>query len=360
MKHGPSVLWWGHFDPEYSRNRIIANGFRELGWTLREFRPATTRLADLEALLHWIKTPDLVYVPCFCQWDIAAAHRFSRLRGRPLLVDPLISLYDTRVFERRSVEAGSPRAKRLHRREQKSYSSADGILVDTPAHGEYFSAEFGLDRSKLQVVHVGAEESLFFPLSEAKQRQEPERPLQVLFYGSFIPLQGTEVIAEAIHQYQGPAVTWHFLGGDGSSRLDACIQATQGLDNVYFENSIPYAQLPARIHRADILLGVFGRTDKTTRVIPNKLYQSIACAKPTITSIGPYPGELLESQDCGIEWVPAGDAAALAKAVAKLAAEPELLSARGSQARESYDNYFSNRQIVKELAHALEALSVWK
>jgi len=83
-------------------------------------------------------------------------------------------------------------------------------------------------------------------------------------------------------------VNWVFLG-DGPL-LDKCRKITAGLTNVAFENRLPYLELPSRIRRADILLGIFGDTPKTRRVIPNKVFQSMACGRPVITAATPaYP-----------------------------------------------------------------------
>ncbi|NWG86109.1 MAG: hypothetical protein HXY26_01115, partial [Hydrogenophilaceae bacterium] len=57
-----TVLWWGRFDPEYSRNRILRQAFRELGWNLVDFRPVFSALADWQAMLHKLPEADLVWV----------------------------------------------------------------------------------------------------------------------------------------------------------------------------------------------------------------------------------------------------------------------------------------------------------
>lgn len=104
---------------------------------------------------------------------------------------------------------------------------------------------------------MGAEEDLFYPDKNESAKSpgwnnnvHPE----ILFYGSFIPLQGPQFIADAVRQYQGPPVKWVFLG-DGPL-LEKCQKITAGLPNVSFENWLPYLQLPSRIRRADILQGI--------------------------------------------------------------------------------------------------------
>lgn len=347
---GKTVLWWGRFDPDYSRNRVLRQAYAALGWRVADFHPLLSPLGDIEALLRRPPRADLVHVPCFRQRDIAAATRYARRHGVPLLIDPLISAYDKQLFERGKFRETSARAGWLRGREQRLFQGADLVLADTPEHARFFAETLGVAPSRLHVVYVGAEESLFTPGTP----HAPNSPIEVLFYGSFIPLQGPQVIVEAARLYNGPPVRWVLLGS--GPLLSECRRKARGLANVVFESWLPYTQLPERIRRADILLGVFGATPKAQRVIPNKVFQALACGKPLVTCTAPaYPAELLTRQGSGIVWLPAGDAGALARAVAGIAAQSEQLAALGAQARASYERFFSSQQVQSQFQRALES-----
>jgi len=347
---GRTVLWWGRFDPEYSRNRILRQAFTALGWQLREFQPLTSAFGAVEAALRRLPTPDLVFVPCFRQRDIAAARRFSRARGVALMVDPLISAYDKQVSERAKFSESSGPARRLLRWEQRLLQSADAVLADTGEHARFFSDALGVPKSNIHVVPVGAEEGLFAPAPHS-----PNAPIEVLFFGSFLALQGPEVIIDAARRYRGAAVRWRLIG-DGPLLAD-CKALADGLDSVEFHDWLPYARLPNAIQHTDIVLGVFGASPKADRVIPNKVYQALACGKPLITRRArAYPGELMSGTDSGITWIEAGDAAALANAVSTLGAQPERLAALGALAYASYKKYFSGTHVIAALQAALVQL----
>jgi hypothetical protein len=83
-----TVLWWGRFDPDYSRNRVLRQQLGELGWSIRDFRPLISRFATAEAALRRIPAPDLVWIPCFRQRDAAAAISWAKPREVPVLFDP--------------------------------------------------------------------------------------------------------------------------------------------------------------------------------------------------------------------------------------------------------------------------------
>jgi glycosyltransferase involved in cell wall biosynthesis len=347
-----TVLWWGRFDPGYSRNRILRQAYAALGWRVKDFHPTISAAGDLEARLRRVTRADLVHVPCFRQRDVAAAARFARRHGIPLLFDPLISAFDKQVYERRKFSPCSRRARLLLDAEQRQFAAADVVLADTPEHARFFAENLLVEPAKLKVVYVGAEESLFHA---EPVRHTPNQPPEILFYGSFIRLQGPEVIVEAARRYQGPPVHWTLLG-DGPLKRE-CRALGHGLPNLGFEDWIPYARLPARIRRADILLGVFGDSPKAQRVIPNKVFQALACGMPLVTCSTPaYPETLRNASDSGIVWVPPGDAAALAQAVAALATAPQSLHALGAQARATYQKHFSEAIVTAQLHAALAVL----
>lgn len=351
MSANRQILWWGRFDPAYSRNGVLRQHLAALGWTVRDFHPALCACGDVEAALRRVPKPDLVWVPCFRQRDLAAARRWCGRRGVPLIFDPLISAYDKQVWERFKLKDASRAAARLLAWEKRLFAQADRVVADTASHADFFAQTLDVPREKLRVIFVGADVTLF----QASPLQQRGSPVEVLFYGSFIPLQGAPTIAAAARIYKGPPVRWCLLG-DGPQKA-ACEASAAGLANVCFEGRIPYEELPARIRRADILLGVFGMTRKAGRVIPNKVFQALAAGRPVITRASEaYPSAASESQ--AFACVPPGDPQALADAVATWAGDREALASAAEAARPTYDACFSADVIREQLARALAGFSL--
>jgi glycosyltransferase involved in cell wall biosynthesis len=348
----PTALWWGRFDPDYSRNRILRGLLRDLGWQVVDYHPLISPLGDIEAHIRPLPRPDLVWVPCFRQRDLAAARRWADRQGVPVVADPLISAYDKQVFERGKLTPHSWRAQRLKDWEGRLLRSADLVLADTPAHARFFCATFALPEHKVAVVPVGAEETVFRPCPPPRH----DRVLHVLFYGSYLPLQGPEVVVEAARLMRGQPIHWTLIG-QGPLR-GRCERLAQGLDTITFEDWVSYDELPHRICAADVVLGIFGTTPKAGRVIPNKVYQGLACARAVITRTSEaYPPVLIRCKGAGIYWVTAGEAEALAQCLYELMQNPSERRAAAEQALKTYRTHFSNTAVHSALSEALQCLS---
>ncbi len=154
----------------------------------------------------------------------------------------------------------------------------------------------------------------------------------------------------------GPAVSWHLLG-DGPHKSH-CENQAKHIDTIFFENTMPYHDLPERIHKADIILGIFGTTQKASRVIPNKVFQAMASGKPIITRYSKaYPSQIRE-RSSGLIWVKPGDHQSLANAVASLIKAPDTIIKLGQASRRSFEDYFSEQYLKSDLALILNELNI--
>ncbi|WP_454455099.1 glycosyltransferase [Thauera phenylacetica] len=186
------LIWgrYGNYGPDYPRNRVIESVLRELGCEVDRFLPTLSATADLEYALRRGARPDLVWVPCFRQRDLAAAARYARRQRLPLVFDPLISAYDKQVNEKHKFAAGSTQARKLLQWESRLFRLPDWLIADTAGHADYFHATHGVARERIRVIPVGAEEALFTP--QPWPQKPDDAPLELAFFGTFIGLQGVE------------------------------------------------------------------------------------------------------------------------------------------------------------------------
>lgn len=345
----PVVLWWSRSGRDYSRDRIIRRAFRRLGWRVCDFRPQLSPTADWEARLRRLTPPSLIWVPCFRQRDAAAALRWGARHQVPVVMDPLISAWDKQVFERRKFAADSRAARRLLRWESDRLNASAAVVADTWGHAQLFESEHRVSRDKLQVIPVSAEESLFRPAPVPRGRSRK----RVLFYGSFIGLQGPEHITKAACQLE--ECDW-LLIGDGPL-TSSCRRIAANSQHIRFRSNVPYAELGQAIADSDIVMGIFGDSAKASRVIPNKVYQAMACGRPIVTrSSDAYPSALLHdnSEQTGITWTRPATPQSIVTAVRQLLDTGEDgLTRIGQAAYDVYKTHFSEQAVSNGLAELL-------
>lgn len=333
------VLYFGTYDRAYPRNAQVISALRGVGVEVIEQHRAVwerrhnwsvglrqvLRVAGAERSLRHPtddgQTADVLIVGYPGHFDLPAAKRVAR--GRPVVFNPLVSLYDTLVDDRRRFRRGSPGAGVVRLVDRRAFRRADVVVADTEAHARFFREEFGLADDSVEVCFVGAEDRLFRP------GWQPEAPFHALFVGKLIPLHGLETILAAAEL--APEIPFRVVG---SGQLEPLLAGRPA--NVGWVPWVEYEDLPAEIQSAGCALGVFGTGEKAARVIPNKAFQALACGTPLVTADTPAARELLTSGEDAL-LVPAGDAVALAAAVRRLAADPALAAKVGVAGRQTYD-----------------------
>jgi glycosyltransferase involved in cell wall biosynthesis len=268
---------------------------------------AAFRLAAAEARLRQRPAGpfDAILVGYPGHLDLPAARHAAG--GRPVVFNPLVALADTLVGDRGRFRPGGLPARVLEAVDRRAFRAADLVVADTTANADLFAS---LGARRVEVCLVGAEERVFRP-----GWSRPD-DFTALFVGKLIPLHGLETILAAAalaHELRFRIV--------GSGQLDRLLDGRPA--NVDHVAWVDYELLPAELHRASCALGIFGTSAKARRVIPNKVFQALACGTPVVTADTAGARELLRDQESAL-LVPPGDPEALAAALRRLAAEPAL------------------------------------
>jgi glycosyltransferase involved in cell wall biosynthesis len=142
------------------------------------------------------------------------------------------------------------------------------------------------------------------------------------------------------------------LAGEGqlSAALRADI-ARRGLTNVDWLGALSMDELRARTLTADVCLGVFGASEKAARVVPNKVYDALACGRPVVTADTPGIREALHDGEDAL-LVPAGDGASLAAALERLLEQDER-ARLGTAALATYRRSFTPDAVAGALLEGL-------
>jgi glycosyltransferase involved in cell wall biosynthesis len=118
---------------------------------------------------------------------------------------------------------------------------------------------------------------------------------------------------------------------------------------------VDYERLPEEISRAGCALGIFGTSAKAQRVIPNKVFQALACGAPVITADTPAARELLTHDETAL-LVPAGDPPALAEAVQRLATDVDLTRRIATAGQAVYERAASEAVLGRRWRSLIERL----
>lgn len=237
-----------------------------------------------------------------------------KFKRSELYIDFFISMYDTLCFDRKKFSPDSFAGKRLLNIDKKTLRQADKIICDTKAHGNYFAQELGAHPEKLQVLYLEADKSIYYP-RHGEKPQEARGKFTVLYFGSVLPLQGIEVVLEAMNRLKdNPNFCFYFIGPIGQN-----IQKPQG-KNIHYRHWLSQDELAQYIDFSDLCLaGHFNaEIQKAKRTIPGKAYLYHAVGKPMILGENLANHELFSEREKGIYFVKMGSGEKLAEKIKNL------------------------------------------
>jgi glycosyltransferase involved in cell wall biosynthesis len=274
------ICWFGIYDPKYPRNDILIKGLKENGVEIVECQADWKDKARYKTLIHKLKAVegscDFIYAAYPSNVPCIVAKIWTR---KPVVMDALYSMYDAVVNDRQEVHPLHPRAIKLWLQDWIAALVADYIITDTEAHVTYWSRFPFVKASKMKTIYTGVQDHIFYPV-ETPHNQK----FIVSFHGMYIPLQGIPKIVEAAHILQEEKDIHFRLIGGGHSYEEIGKQIKDlGLTNIEQLGKVSPEKVREYSNEADIMLGVFGDTEKTKRVVPNKVYEGMALRKPVIT-----------------------------------------------------------------------------
>ncbi|WP_206610456.1 glycosyltransferase family 4 protein [Actinomyces wuliandei] len=365
------VLGFGTYDARtHPRVAVLLDGLRDNGLTVRELdRPLGLGTAQRVAILRQPWRLPVLAGRLAARWSALAlgSRRFRGARAPDVLLVGYMGHFDVllaRVLYPRTTIVldhlvfasgtardrgeGGTRVWLLEGLDTLATKTADVVVVDTHEHAARL--EPGA-RARAVVVPVGAPQQWYDSGQRARQRRlaheqapgttstttratgsttadgslpaaVPARPLSVVFYGMFTPLQGTPTIARALRILADRADNIRAtLIGTGQDRCE-CERVLRGVETVEWHDWVEPARLPDLVARHDVCLGIMGTTSKALDVVPNKVYQGMAAGCAVVTSDTPPQRRALGQ---AAVLVPPGSAEALAQALERLASSPQTL-----------------------------------
>lgn len=349
------VLYFGMYNPNYPRNKNLIAGLRENGVEIRECNSRThliwgLRYLRLLSLFVVVKgwQCDVFIVGFPGQTDVPLAWFLGKIFRKKIIFDVFISLYNSNVDDRKTVSRKSGKAALFWWVDKISCELADCVLSDTQAHIRYFTTEFNLPVTKFRRLLVGTDEKIFY-----SRKHQQFKSFIIGFHGSFLPLQGVDIIIKAAKLLSKENVKFKILGDGPTHKNCLALAAKLNINNIQFLPWVPYKDLPDFIAGCDIYLGgPFGDNTKAGLVIPNKVYEAIACQKAVLVGNSPAIREIFHDKKDSL-FVKRNNALDLAQKIIFLKRNPDFRNKIAVEGHKLFHSQATKAIIARELKEIL-------
>ncbi len=240
------------------------------------------------------------------------------------------------------------------------YRKSDRIAVVAPAFKDYLIEQRRISGDKIFVVQNGVETNLFDPM-RADGNLKKDLGLEDKFVVSYIGTMGMahgldQILDTAVHlQHSQPEILFLFVGEGSDKDHIISLATSKKLDNVRFVGEQPRVTIPDYICASDVCVVLLKKSDIFKTVIPTKMLEFMACARPVILGVEGQAKQILEEAQAGV-FIRPESAGGLAAAVMRLAKDPESRLELGRNGRRYVLQNFSRPQTARTYLRLLESL----
>ncbi len=301
-------------------------------------------------LLGWRATgpADIVMVSSPAFFSIGAAWLLARLKRARFVVEV------RELWPAIAVELGVLTSRRLigllERLELAAYAAADEVVVVSDGFRENLISR-GVPAGKVHTIRYGVSLDKFRPeispdpYLRAGLGARPDECL-VVYAGTHGLSQGLPEAAAAASRFVGLPIHLAFVG-DGADKPRLRHQVTElALTNVTLANTIPAELMPSLLASADILIVTLRDVPLLATFIPSKIFEYLAAGRPVIGAVAGEAAQIL--REAGAVVVPPGDSGALAAAIRRLAADPEIRDIIAAQGRVYVERFFDRAELARQ------------
>lgn len=362
--HPRGVLYEGYRNRPWQQESI--DGIRVVRvWTFLAANAGTVRrtlnflsyFAAASAAAPFVRRADVVIATSpqfFAGWAGVPAHWAHRA---PFVLE-VRDLWPESITAVEALERGAA-VRALEWLERALYGAADRIVTVGEGYRDQLVAR-GVPAHMIDIVTNGVDADLFTPRPPDPGVRDrygvPRDAFVVVFAGTIGMASGLDVALRAARRLRarGRRDIVFLLVGDGAVRAELEDAArAQGLDTVVFTGMVPRRELPDVLAASDACLVHFRRKELFTTILPSKLFEDAAMAKPILLGFEGHAAALVREADCGICFTPEDDAA-LAAAAERLAGDPDEVRRLGENGRRYVLARFDRRVLAHDYLAILE------
>ncbi|MGE0709448.1 MAG: glycosyltransferase family 4 protein [Planctomycetota bacterium] len=283
----------------------------------------------LSALMAALRTasPDCVVASSPPLPVVLPGHAIARLRPRPApWIFEVRDLWPEMAITMGIISPNSLLTRALYSLEAWAYAKADHIVALTPAFRDNIVYRGLAPRERLSVIPNGADSDLFRPGTRdnwVRKKFEWGDRFVVLYAGAHGRANALGQLLEAASLLRHRKDVLVASVGDGPERPRLMAEAhDRRLHNVCFCGPQPKARMVDFVNACDLGAAVLKDNPSFKTVYPNKIFDYMSCARPTLLAIdGAARNLVCERAQAGV-FVPPEDPAAIAACIEALADDP--------------------------------------
>jgi glycosyltransferase involved in cell wall biosynthesis len=229
------------------------------------------------------------------------------------------------------------------------YNKGNVITPISSGYIETIAASYGVDKSKICVVQIGVDLSIF---TKPPLNHSIKKPFRVVYAGVLGLGYDFEQVFGAAQILREKGIPVEFIlhgSGESSEIVKLRIKQLQ-LTNVKISEKlfVSKKEVAAFLNEADALILPMRSYDRPYQGIPSKLYEYQAAGKPIICCSEGEPVRFIQTSNSGVAVKP-GDSKALAEAVQSLYEDQKTVKALGEAGRKFVEENFSLERIGAKL-----------
>jgi glycosyltransferase involved in cell wall biosynthesis len=217
----------------------------------------------------------------------------------------------------------------------------------------------GGTRDKINVIKNGVDLTTFTGSADATAFRAVNG-LAGKFVAAYVGTHGMahqlETILEAAAlTREDPCIAYLMVGGGAERARLLAERDARGLTNVVMLDQQPRTAMPQIWGASDVSLVLLRKSPLFETVIPSKMFEAMGMRRPMILGVRGEALDLMNTADAGIGIEP-GNAAELAAAVRKLAADPKLVAQFGDRGRQFVEANFDRKVLAAKYLQTLAPL----
>jgi len=283
-----------------------------------------------------------------------AGYVISRMKRKPFILE-IRDLWPEAIVSVGLLEPDALVTRILERIELFLYRKADCVIPVTEGARDDMIRR-GIDPEKIHTVRNGANLTQFAPGprdNAVRKRFGLGDKFVVAYVGTHGMAHGLECALEAADRLRNREDIRFLFVGEGAEKPKlVALAEDRRLPNITFVDHQPKAMMPLFLCAADACLVPLRRHKLFEGTIPSKIFEAMASGRPILLGVQGEAEKILTDAEAGIPVEPENPAA-LAKAILRLAGDPELGRELGESGADYVRDHFDRTVLAREMMDIL-------